>query len=77
MTAIQIKTVYVVFGKEFDSPQKAMGAVEDKIATHLRQALRGGTVGPRDFIVAMEYILAHRKELVDLLSVGLPTEEED
>lgn len=60
---------YTVLGKEFQTPEKAMDHVEDRIHSHVQAMLNESGALARSSIKAAEYILKHRKELAMLLAV--------
>jgi hypothetical protein len=61
---------YVVDGKEFRTPEKAMEHVSDLIGALIdRTVTNNGMFGPAHRLAIHGFLLANRKELVRLLSV--------
>jgi chromosome condensin MukBEF MukE localization factor len=70
-------TQYKVDGKLFPTLAKAQGHVDDLLGAFVDRMLNSGRFGPKDRLHVHAFLIAHKDELVELMTVELPDEEED
>lgn len=70
-------TQYKVYDRLFPTLEKAVGQVNDLIGAYVDRMTNDGLFGPKHKLMIHQYLLEHKQELVTLLSVEMPNEEDE